>query len=50
MVFAGMQLQAASKNVVLKCSAQSSMDSFCIASAQSIRDNMLQSFVASNLS
>ena len=48
--FTGMQLQAASKNIVLKCSAQSSMGLFCIASAQSIRDSMLQNLVESNLS
>ena len=45
-VFTGMQLQAASK----KCSAQSSMDPFCIASAQFIRDSMLQNLVESDLS
>ena len=49
-VYSGKHLQAASKNIALICSAQSSMDPFCIASAQSIRDNMLQSLVASNLS
>ena len=49
-VFTGMQLQAASKNIVLKYSAQSSMDPFCIASAHSIRDSMLQNLVESNLS
>ena len=45
-VIAGMQLEAASKNIVSKCSAQSSMDPFCIASAQSIRDSILQRLVA----